>query len=138
MKRVLFVCIHNSGRSQMAEAFAKKLGEGIIEVESAGTSPAESLNPVVIEAMREIGYDMSAHHPKPMTSEMVNSADQVITMGCGVVLEGAVESSICPSVFVESEDWALEDPAEQPLEKVRAIRDEIQAKVEELVKCFEV
>lgn len=134
MKRVVFVCIHNSGRSQMAEAFAKRLGQGVIEAESAGTAPTDTVNPVAIQAMEEIGYDMSGHYPKLMTSEMVDTADLVVTMGCGVNLDEAAESGVCPAVFVASEDWGLEDPKGQPMEKVRAIRDEIRARVEELVQ----
>ena len=134
MKRVIFVCIHNSGRSQMAEAFAKRLGEGRIIAESAGTMPGGSLNPQAVEAMEEIGYDMSSHYPKVMTPEMVNSADKVITMGCGVNLDDIEhEGAVCPAVFVESEDWGLEDPKGQPVEKVREIRDQIKARVEKLI-----
>jgi arsenate reductase len=136
MKRVLFVCVHNSGRSQMAEAFANKLGEGAIQAQSAGTSPGDGLNPAVVEAMQEIGYDMSAHRPKPMTAEMADAADLVITMGCGVSLDGDAESAVCPAAFVPSEDWALDDPAGQPVEHARAIRDEIRSRVEELVRRF--
>ncbi len=133
MKKVLFVCIHNSGRSQMAEAFAKRLGDGVIVAQSAGTLPADSLNPTVLQAMDEIGYDMSAHYPKIMTDEMADSADLVITMGCGVSLEDAAEGAVCPVILVPSEDWALDDPKGQPIEEVRAIRDEIKSRVEELV-----
>lgn len=127
MKKVLFVCVHNSGRSQMAEAFANKLGAGRIVAESAGTQPGGQLNPEVVEAMREIGYDMSGHYPKVMTPEMVDSADRIITMGCGV------DAGTCPAVFVPSEDWGLEDPKGQPIEKVREIRDEIKYRVEKLI-----
>lgn len=127
MKKVIFVCIHNSGRSQMAEAFAKKIGEGKVVAESAGTEPGASLNPQAVEAMEEIGYDMSSHYPKVMTLDMVESADKIITMGCGV------DASTCPAVFVPSEDWGLEDPKGQPIEKVREIRDTIKSRVEQLV-----
>ena len=135
MKKVIFVCIHNSGRSQMAEAFAKKLGEGRIIAESAGTEPGGSLNPQAVAAMEEIGYDMSGHYPKVMTSDMVDSSDKVITMGCGVNLDDIDHGgAVCPAVFVESEDWGLEDPKGQPIEKVREIRDQIRQKVERLVE----
>jgi len=135
LKKVIFVCIHNSGRSQMAEAFAKKLGEGRIVAESAGTAPGGSLNPQAVAAMEEIGYDMSGHYPKMMTPEMVDSADKVITMGCGVNLDDVEHGgAVCPAVFVESEDWGLEDPKGQPIEKVRAIRDQIKARVETLIE----
>jgi len=119
----------------MAEAFAKKLGEGKITAESAGTQPGGSLNPQAVEAMEEIGYNMSAHYPKVMTHEMVESADKVITMGCGVNLDDIEHGgAICPAVFVESEDWGLEDPKGQSAEKVREIRDLIKAKVERLIE----
>lgn len=138
MKKVLFVCIHNSARSQMAEAFANRLGVGVIEAESAGTLPADSLNPTVVQAMQEIGYDMSAHHPKVITAEMADTADLAVTMGCGVIPDDAAEPAVCPAVFVPSEDWALDDPTGQSIDKVREIRDEIKSRVEELVKRFEV
>jgi len=135
LKKVIFVCVHNSGRSQMAEAFAKRLGAGRIVAESAGTDPAATLNPQALQAMEEIGYDMSGHYPKVMTPEMVESADRIITMGCGVNLDDIDHGgAVCPAVFVESEDWGLEDPREQPLEKVREIRDQIRQKVERLLQ----
>lgn len=135
MKRALFVCVHNSGRSQMAEAFAKRLGEGRIIAESAGTKPGEGLNPQAVAAMEEIGYDMSSHHPKVMTLEMVESADRVVTMGCGVNLDDAEHGgAVCPAVFVPSEDWGLDDPNGQPIERVREIRDLVKAKVEKLIE----
>lgn len=127
MKKIIFVCVHNSGRSQMAEAFAKRFGAGKIEVQSAGTQPTDRLNPVVVKAMEEIGYDMSGHYPKLLTLEMVNSADRIITMGCGV------DAETCPASFLPTEDWGLEDPSGQPLEKVREIRDEIKARVQKLI-----
>lgn len=135
MKKVVFVCIHNSGRSQMAEAFAKKLGEGKIVAESAGTEPGDRLNPQAVAAMEETGFDMSSHYPKVMTLEMVESANKVITMGCGVNLDDIDHGgAVCPAVFVESEDWGLEDPKDQPIEKVREIRDQIKAKVEKIIE----
>ncbi len=135
MKKVIFVCIHNSGRSQMAEAFAQKLGAGRIIAESAGTEPGDGLNQQAVAVMEEIGYDMSSHSPKVMTSEMVESADKVITMGCGVNLDDIDHGgAVCPAVFVESEDWGLEDPKGQPIEKVREIRDLIKARVEKLIE----
>lgn len=128
MKKVIFVCVHNSGRSQMAEAFAKRLGAGKVIAESAGTEPADGLNPTAVQAMEEIGYDMSGHYPKVMTLEMVNSADRMITMGCGVDAEG-----VCPASLIPTEDWGLEDPKGQPIEKVREIRDQIRKRVDELI-----
>jgi arsenate reductase (thioredoxin) len=96
--------------------------------------PRGELNPMVIKAMEEIGYDMSSHYSKLMTLEMVESADKVITMGCGVNLDDIEHVGVvCPAVFVESEDWGLEDPKGQPIEKVREIRDEIKKRVEELI-----
>jgi len=136
LKKVIFVCIHNSGRSQMAEAFAKRLGKGVIEAESAGTAPGGELNPQAVAAMEEIGYDMSSHRPKLMTPEMVDSADLVVTMGCGVNPEDIPDGATCPAVFVPSEDWGLEDPKGKPIEKVREIREEIKARVEQLVERF--
>lgn len=136
MKKVIFVCIHNSGRSQMAEAFAKRLGNGVIDAESAGTLPGDALNPDAVRAMEEIGYDMSSHYPKVMTPKMVETADLVVTMGCGVSLDDAAEAAACPALSIPSEDWGLEDPKGQPLEKVREIRDQIKARVEELIARF--
>jgi arsenate reductase len=130
VKKVIFVCIHNSGRSQMAEAFANRLGKGILEAESAGTIPGGNLNTVAVKAMEELGYDMSAHYPKLMTEDMVQSADKIISMGCGV------DASACPVRFLVTEDWGLDDPKGQSLEKVREIRDAIQHKVEELVHLY--
>lgn len=137
MKKVLFVCVHNSGRSQMAEAFSRRLGKGVVEAESAGTLPGDKLNPVVVQAMQEVGYDLSDHHPKVMTDEIADSADLVVTMGCGVSLDDATEGAVCPAALAPTEDWALDDPKGQPIEKVREIRDEVESRVEELVKRFE-
>lgn len=123
------MCIHNSGRSQIAEAFANKLGAGRVVAESAGTEAADGLNPAAVQAMEEIGYDMSGHHPKIMTMEMVNSADRMITMGCGVDTEG-----VCPASYIPTEDWGLEDPKGQPIEMVRQIRDQIEARVRKLIE----
>ena len=125
--KVIFVCVHNSGRSQMAEAFANRLGQRKLIAESAGTEPGDALNPQAVAVMQEIGYDMSGHHPKMMTLEMVDSADRIITMGCGV------DAGVCPAAFVPTEDWGLDDPKGQPIEKVREIRDEIKARVEKLI-----
>ena len=127
MKKVVFVCVHNSGRSQMAEAFAKRLGEGKIKAVSAGTAPADNLNPTVVEVMNEIGYDMSGDYPKVLTAGMVKDAERIITMGCGV------DEGVCPAGFLVTEDWGLDDPHGQPIEKVCEIRDQIKAKVEKLV-----
>ncbi|MBI2832514.1 MAG: arsenate reductase ArsC [Chloroflexi bacterium] len=126
MKTVLFVCVHNSGRSQMAEAFFNHLAGGKALALSAGTQPAGRVNPVVVEAMREAGIDISHSKPKALTPEMIGQADRVVTMGCGA-------EAVCPATFVETEDWALEDPHGKSLERVRKIRDEIKARVTKLL-----
>ncbi len=134
MKKVIFVCIHNSGRSQMAEAFAKRLGKGKILAESAGTAPGGEMNAQAVASMAELGYDMTDHHPKLLTPEMIDSADKIITMGCGVNLDDVDHGApVCPAVFTESEDWGLDDPKGQPIEKVRLIRDEISERVQVLI-----
>ena len=120
-KTVLFVCIHNSGRSQMAEAFFNKLAGGKAQALSAGTQPASEINPVVVGAMREAGINISGNKPKMLTFDMVKNADRMITMGCGTEAE-----AVCPASFIETEDWALVDPKGKSLEQVRKIRDEIK------------
>ena len=125
MPEVLFVCVHNAGRSQMAAGLLHKLAGDAVTVKSAGSEPAEHLNPRVVEAMNEIGIDISAELPKPMTGNMVKAADVVITMGCG---------DACPIYPGKRyEDWELEDPAGKDLETVRRIRDDIEARVRTLV-----
>ena len=130
MKKVLFACVHNSGRSQMAEAFFNHLAKGKAVATSAGTRPAAHVDRTVAEAMREIGLDVRQQRPKPLTLEMVEDADRAITMCCNV-------GEVCPASFVPTEDWTLEDPEGQPLEKVREIRDEIKARVEKLLSEVE-
>ena len=122
---VLFVCVHNAGRSQMAAAFLTTLSNGSIEVRSAGSQPADKVNPAAVAAMAELGIDMSAEIPKVLTTEAVRESDVVITMGCG---------DTCP-VFPGKryEDWELEDPAGRGVESVRPIRDEIKARIEDLI-----
>jgi len=127
MKTVLFVCVHNAGRSQMAEAFFNKMAEGKAQAISAGSKPAERVNPVAAQAMQEKGIDISQNQPRLLTIEMMEQADMVVTMGCG-------EDTSCPAAFVETEDWELEDPAGKPVEQVRKIRDEIEARVKKLLK----
>jgi len=123
---VLFVCVHNAGRSQMAAALLKQQAGGRVLVRSAGSEPASSLNPRVIEAMREVGIDISQEFPKPLTDDSVRSADVVITMGCG---------DACPIYPGKRyEDWDLEDPAGKDMGTVRRIRDEIDARVRKLVR----
>lgn len=127
MKKVLFVCVHNSGRSQMAEAFFNRLAKGKAVAFSAGTQPASHIDPTVAEVMGEIGIDISTQRPNMLTAEMVDDADKVVTMGCSV-------EKVCPAAFVPTEDWQLEDPEGKTIEEVRQIRDEIEAKVKELVE----
>jgi len=128
MKTILFVCVHNSGRSQMAEAFFNQLAKGKAQALSAGTQPADKVNPLVVEAMKEIGIDISGNKPKALTIEMVEKADRMITMGCG-----AEAGAVCPASFIETEDWALEDPKGKSLEQVRKIREEIKKRVTRLL-----
>jgi arsenate reductase (thioredoxin) len=125
LPEVLFVCVHNAGRSQMAAGLLSKLGAGRVHVRSAGSAPAEEINPAAVEAMRELGVDISQEFPKPLRDESVRAADVVITMGCG---------DACPIYPGKRyEDWELEDPAGQDTETVRRIRDEIEARVRELL-----
>lgn len=130
MQKVLFVCVHNSGRSQIAEAFLNRLAKGKAVATSAGTDPNLHVNPSVVEAMLEVGIDISNQRPKPLTLEMLENVDRVITMGCSA--EG-----VCPTSFIPTENWELEDPKGKPIEEVRQIRDEIKAKVEELAEEFQ-
>ncbi|MFD8564979.1 arsenate reductase ArsC [Streptosporangium canum] len=122
---VLFVCVHNAGRSQMAAGWLTHLAGDRIEVRSAGSAPAEQINPVAVEAMREAGVDITAAQPTVLTTEAVQASDVVITMGCG---------DACP-IFPGKryEDWKLDDPAGQGIEAVRPIRDEIRARIEKLI-----
>lgn len=121
MTRVLFVCVHNAGRSVMAEAFARKLG---LDAASAGTQPGDCPHPEVVAVMDEAGIDISQHGGRSLTDEMVRGADRVITMGC------AVDTGACPAIrYALTEDWALDDPKGLPLEDVRRIRDEIARRV---------
>jgi protein-tyrosine-phosphatase len=123
---VLFVCVHNAGRSQMAAGLVNLRSDGRIHVRSAGSDPADTINPAVLEAMDELGVDMHEEFPKPLTDDVVRAADVVITMGCG---------DACPIYPGKRyEDWALEDPAGQDLETVRRIRDELDAKVRQLIR----
>jgi protein-tyrosine-phosphatase len=123
MRKILFVCVENAGRSQMAEAFAKAYSEGKLEATSAGTMPAKEVNPVVVQVMREKGLDISANKPKLIADQMVQEADTIIVMGCSA--EG-----FCPAPLLNKVvDWGIEDPKGKPVEKVREIRDEIEKKV---------
>ncbi len=125
MPEVLYVCIHNAGRSQMAAVLTSYLSDGRVIVRSAGSEPGTQINPIVIEAMAELGLDMSEQFPKPLTDEAVQASDVVITMGCG---------DACP-VYPGKRylDWELDDPAGQPIEAVRNIRDAIRERVTALL-----
>jgi arsenate reductase len=122
---VLFVCVHNAGRSQMAAGFMREIGGDRVEVLSAGSAPKDSINPIAVAAMAEVGIDIASQQPKVLTTEAVEESDAVITMGCG---------DVCP-VFPGKryEDWVLDDPAGQDLEFVRKVRDEIKGRVEGLL-----
>jgi arsenate reductase (thioredoxin) len=128
VKTVVFVCVHNSGRSMMAEAFFNQLAKGKAKPLSAGTQPGDRVNPTVVEAMKEVGIDISGNKPKMLTFEMVESAAKMITMGCG-----DESGAVCPASFIETEDWALEDPKGKPIETVREIRNDIKDRVKKLV-----
>lgn len=122
---VLFVCVHNAGRSQMAAAYLNRLSEGRIEVLSAGSRPADQVNPAAVEAMKEEGIDITAETPKMLTDDAVLASDVVITMGCG---------DECPYFPGKRyEDWVLEDPAGKGVDSVRPIRDEIKGRVQQLI-----
>jgi arsenate reductase len=122
---VLFVCVHNAGRSQMAAALLERYGQGRVRVRSAGSDPADELNPAVVEAMREVGVDLAAARPKVLTDELARDVDVVVTMGCG---------DTCP-VYPGKRylDWELTDPAGKTVEEVRPIRDEIDRRVRGLL-----
>jgi arsenate reductase (thioredoxin) len=127
---VLFVCVHNAGRSQMAAGFLRSLGGDGVDVRSAGSAPKESINPVAVEAMLERGVDLRAEEPKVLTDEAVQASDVVITMGCG---------DACPIYPGKRyEDWQLDDPAGQGIEAVRPIRDEIEQRVRALLASLDV
>jgi arsenate reductase (thioredoxin) len=122
---VLFVCVHNAGRSQMAAGLVQLRSGGRVQVRSAGSDPGEQVNPAVVEAMNELGVDLTRELPKPLTDDALRAADVVVTMGCG---------DACPVYPGKRyEDWQLDDPAGQSLETVRRIRDEIDARVQRLV-----
>jgi protein-tyrosine-phosphatase len=123
--RVLFLCVHNAGRSQMAAGWMRFLGGGAIGVHSAGSQPAEHINPVAVAAMAEVGIDIAGHQPQSWTEAMLEKIDVVVTMGCG---------DECPYVpGVRYVDWELTDPAGQDIETVRGIRDDIERRVRELL-----
>jgi arsenate reductase len=125
LPEILFLCVHNAGRSQMAAAFARDVGGDRVVIHSAGSAPGEALNPAVIAAMNEVGIDISGEGPKKLTDQMALDADVIITMGCG---------DECPYYPAKRyEDWELTDPAGQPIEVVRAVRDDIKGRVTSLL-----
>jgi len=126
LKTVLFVCVHNAARSQMAEAFFNEMTGGEHRGISAGSQPSEHVNPDAVKVMAEAGINISGRKPKRLTSEMVEGADKVVIMGCG--------EEVCPVVPKEMEDWQLEDPEGQPIEKIRRIRDQIKDRVRQIVE----
>lgn len=126
MKKVLFICVENACRSQMAEAFFNKYGMSKAIAASAGTRPAKQVNPKAVEVMKEVGIDISKQKPKLLTPEMTKEVDRIVTMGCG--------ADFCPAPYVKAEDWKIEDPSGKSLEKFREVRDEIRRKVEKLIK----
>ena len=126
MKKIVFVCVENAGRSQMAEAFANHYGTGKVTAQSAGVKLADKVNPVVVEAMKEKGIDISQNEPKLISFQMANDSDLIVTMGCN-------DQGICPGPFFKPTiEWKLEDPKGKPIEKIREIRDEIEFQVQEL------
>ena len=124
MKTVLFLCVHNSGRSQMAEAFFNQMAGGKAKAISAGSQPGDKVNPTVAEAMLEAGIDISRNKPKLLTPEMMEGIERAVTMGC---------ENACPYTTAPTEDWGLEDPKDKPIEQVRKIRDEIKTRVANLI-----
>jgi arsenate reductase len=127
MKRILFVCVENAGRSQMAEAFANKYGKDNLGFSSAGNKPADKVNPIVVEALREKDIDISMNKSKLLTFQMTQDADLIVTMGCN-------DNGVCPGPFFKPTiDWKLEDPKGKPIEEVRKIRDDIEQRVKELI-----
>jgi arsenate reductase len=127
MKKLLFVCVENAGRSQMAEAFAKSYGKGRVEAMSAGTMPSNEVNPVVIKAMQEKRIDISNNKPKSLDTKVVQEADVVVVMGCDA-------RDFCPAPLLKKVvNWDLEDPEGEPIEKVRQIRDQIERKVKKII-----
>ena len=127
MKKVLFVCVENAGRSQIAEGFFKKLAPSECEGISAGTIPVSEINPLAIKAMKEVDIDISDNKSKLVTNEMIEESDSVVNMGC-------MDKESCPALFVEEiDDWDIEDPKGKSIEEIRKIRDSIETKVKKLV-----
>lgn len=131
-KTILFVCIENAGRSQMAEGFFKKYAPSRFKTVSAGTKPAYQLNPIVVEVMKEVGIDISKQKSKELTDEMIRDSYKVVNMGC-------MDKNFCPTIFVPKViEWNLEDPKWKSIAEVREIRDEIEKRIKEFVSTLEI
>lgn len=131
MKKILFVCVENAGRSQMAEAFFKKFMPKGFEVISAGTKPSDKVNPIVLQAMNEIGIDMKNQSPKTISQQIISESEKAVNMGC-------IDKESCPALFLKDVlDWQIPDPKGKPIEQVREIRDQIKEKVMILIKSLE-
>lgn len=131
MKTILFVCVENAGRSQMAEGFFNKYAPKGFRAVSAGTKPASQINPLAVQAMKEAGVDISSQKSKIITDEMIRNSEKAVNMGC-------MDKAECPLLFLNNPvDWGVEDPKGKPIEKVREIRDDIERRVKELVKNLE-
>jgi len=130
-KKILFVCVENAGRSQMAEAFFKKFMPKGFEVISAGTKPSDKVNPIVLQAMNEIGIDMKNQTPKTISQQIISESEKAVNMGC-------IDQESCPALFLKDVlDWQIPDPKGKPIEQVREIRDQIKSKVMDLIKSLE-
>jgi protein-tyrosine-phosphatase len=130
-ENILFVCVENAGRSQMAEAFFRKFASKRFNVSSAGTVPSSQLNPIVIQVMKEIGIDMTNQQPKLLSDSMIENSFKTVNMGC-------MDKESCPSLFVKDVlDWNISDPKEKSLDEVRIIRDKIKSEVMNLIKTLE-
>ena len=130
-KNILFVCVENAGRSQMAEAFFRKFTEGKFNVNSAGTVPSGNLNPIVVQVMKEIGIDMAKQSPKIISNSMISNSFKTVNMGC-------MDKESCPALFVKDViDWNIPDPKEKTIEQVREIRDQIKSEVLNLIKSID-
>ncbi|MDR3781843.1 MAG: arsenate reductase ArsC [Candidatus Nitrosotalea sp.] len=128
-KKILFICVENAGRSQMAEGFFRKYAPTGYVAISAGTKPTPAINPIAVEAMKEVGIDLGKQKPKMLTSEIISDSVLNVSMGC-------MDKTECPAVFTNSLDWNIEDPKGKPIEKVREIRDNIEQKVRQLCKTL--
>jgi len=127
-KTVLFVCVQNAGRSQMAEGFFRKYAQKDYETVSAGTVPTSQINPITVEVMKEVGIDISSQKPKDLTEDMMRNATTIVNLGC-------MDDKYCPALFLPKViDWGIEDPKDKPIEKVREIRDEIEKRVLEILE----